>query len=186
MTDDAVASRRVLLGEITTVHGIRGEVVVRSYTANPSDIAAYGALETAQGQPLPMLHVIRTTERGVIVRIAGIADRTAAEGYRGTQLWIARDRLPVAADGEFYHADLIGLRAIAGDGSVVGTIIAVENFGAGDLLEVALAQSKLTEYVPFTNDFVPTIDLAAGTATVVMPTVVEDDDPIEDGPADND
>ena len=178
MTDDSARGRRVLLGEVSGAHGIRGDVIVRSYAADPRDIAAYGALETAEGKVLPKLSVVRVTDRGVIARFAGITDRNAAETFKGTQLWIARDRFPAAADGEYYHADLIGLDAVAPDGAEIGHVIAVENFGAGDLLEIRLKDSKQTEYVPFTNAAVPEVDLAAGTLVVVMPEALEDE---EDG-----
>jgi 16S rRNA processing protein RimM len=167
---------RVLLGEITTVHGVRGDVVIRSHTADPADIASYGELETADGRKMPPIRVIRVTDRGVIAHIAGIDDRTAAEALRGTGLWIARANLPAAAEGEYYHADLVGLAAVAPDGTSVGTVAAVDNFGAGDLLEIRLAGSNITEYVPFTNAFVPTVDIAAGKLTVVMPEGGEDDE----------
>jgi 16S rRNA processing protein RimM len=169
-------SKRILLGEITTVHGIRGEVVVRSYAENPADITAYGTLETAQGKPVPALRVVRVMERGVVCRLDGIADRTAAERFRGTQLWIARDRLPPTDDGAFYHADLIGLTAVDGAGLTVGEVIAVENFGAGDLVEIRLAGGQRTEYVPFTDACVPAVDVAAGRLVVVMPVVTADDE----------
>ena len=178
MTDEPARGRRVLLGEVSGAHGIRGDVIVRSYASDPRDIAAYGALETAEGKVLPTLSVVRVTDRGVIARLAGVTDRNGAETFKGMQLWIARDRLPVAADGEYYHADLIGLDAIAPDGSAIGHVIAVENFGAGDLLEIRLKDSKQTEYVPFTNAAVPEVDLAAGTLVVVMPEALEDE---EDG-----
>lgn len=175
MTDDSARGRRVLLGEVSGAHGIRGHVIVRSYAADPRDIAAYGALETAEGKVLPKLSVVRVTDRGVIARFAGITDRNAAETFKGTQLWIARDRFPAAADGEYYHADLIGLDAVAPDGAEIGHVIAVENFGAGDLLEIRLKDSKQTEYVPFTNAVVPEVDLTAGKLVVVMPEVLEED-----------
>jgi 16S rRNA processing protein RimM len=181
MTDNTTRGRRVLLGEVSGAHGIRGDVIVRSYASEPRDIAAYGALETVDGKVLPKLSVVRVTERGVIARFAGVTDRNVAETFRGTQLWIARDRLPAAADGEFYHADLIGLDAVAQDGTEIGHVIAVENFGAGDLLELRLKDSKQTEYVPFTNATVPEVDLAAGRLVVVMPAVLEDDDDAELG-----
>ena len=182
MTTSTSRDRRVLLGEISTVHGIRGEVIVRSYTANPSDIAAYGVLETAAGKALPKLSVIRVTDRGVIARFEGVGDRTQAETFRGTQLWIGRDRLPSADNGEYYHADLIGLDAFAPDGAAIGHVIAVENFGAGDLLEIRLKDSRQTEYVPFTNEFAPVVDLETGRIVVVMPqaAVVDEDDGDED------
>lgn len=178
-------ARRVLLGAVTGAHGIRGELVVRSYTAEPEDIAAYGALETARGQSLPALTVVRVTPKGVIARMAGVLDRTSAEALQGTELWIARSRLPAAAGGEYYHADLIGLKAVAPDGAEIGQVIAVENFGAGDLLEIRLTGTTATEYIPFTNAFVPDIDLAAGRATVLMPKSVDDDEEADNGSAES-
>ena len=176
MTDDPALSRRVLLGEVGSAHGIRGDVIVRSYAANPEDIATYGVLESADGKVLPKLAVVRVTDRGVIARFAGVSDRNKAEMLKGTQLWIARDRLPAAGDGEYYHADLIGLDAVAPDGMAIGHVIAVENFGAGDLLEIRLKDSKQTEYVPFTNAVVPEVDLTAGRLVVLMPKDLDDDD----------
>ncbi|MEQ1695078.1 MAG: ribosome maturation factor RimM [Hyphomicrobiaceae bacterium] len=176
MTDEPARGRRVLLGEISGAHGIRGDLIVRSYAADPSGIAAYGALETAQGKVLPKLSIVRVTDRGVIARFSGVTDRNAAEALKGTQLWVARDRLPKAADGEYYHADLIGLDAVAPDGTEIGHVIAVENFGAGDLLEIRMKDSKRTEYVPFTNAAVPEVDVAAGRLVVVMPDVLDDED----------
>jgi len=173
MNDDTHPRRRVLLGEVSGAHGIRGDVIVRSYTADPEDIAAYGALETADGKALPKLSVVRVTDRGVVARFAGVADRNASETFKGTQLWIARDRLPAAKPGEYYHFDLVGLDAVAPDGTAIGHVIAVENFGAGDLLEIRLKDSRQTEYVPFTNACVPEVDLAAGRAVVVMPEIAE-------------
>ena len=168
---------RVLLGEITTVHGIRGDVVIRSYTADPVSIAGYGRLETKAGAPVPQVRIVRDTGRGVIAHLTGIDDRTAAEALRGTELWIARELLPAAEAGEYYHADLVGLIAVDPGGTIIGSVIAVENFGAGDLLEIRLAGPDRTEYVPFTNACVPDVDLAAGHVRVVMPVMGDDDPP---------
>jgi 16S rRNA processing protein RimM len=168
-------SARVLLGEITTVHGVRGDVVVRSFTADPADVTAYGPLESADGGSRLTLALVRVTDRGVIARIAGVSDRTAAEAYRGTQLWVARSALPPAQEEEFYHADLVGLTAIGPDGAVIGTVAGVENFGAGDLLDVHLTGLARSEYVPFTKAFVPAIDLAGRRLTLIMPLPGDDD-----------
>ena len=161
--------QRVLLGLISGVHGIRGGLIIRSYTADPGDIASYGAMESAAGKTLPALRIVRVTDKGVIAHMAGVDDRNAAEALKGTELWIARARLPAAAEGEYYHADLIGLKAVSPEGAAIGTVIGVENFGAGDLLEIRLAGGTHTEFVSFTNAFVPEVDLAAGRAVVVMP-----------------
>jgi 16S rRNA processing protein RimM len=166
-------SERVLLGEITGVHGIRGDVIIRSYTADPADIATYGQLETAARKPVPDIQVVRVTDRGVVARLEGVNDRTRAETFKGTQLWIPRERLPPADANEYYHADLIGLEAVTADGTALGKVFAVANFGAGDLLEIRLAGGNQTEYVPFTNAAVPEVDLVARRLVVVRPDIVE-------------
>jgi 16S rRNA processing protein RimM len=165
----AKSQPRVLLGEITGVHGIRGDVVVRSFTAEPEVIAAYGRLSDASGAQEFRLHVVRVTSRGVVARIDGIADRTAAERLKGTKLYIERERLPSTDCSEFYHADLIGLKAVAPDGSDLGEIIGVQNFGAGDLLEFKPASGEPTEFIPFESQWVPDIDLATGRIVIVRP-----------------
>jgi 16S rRNA processing protein RimM len=180
MTKSDKRANRVLLGVISGAHGIRGDVIIRTYTADPSDIAAYGKLETGLGQSIGPLRVIRSTDRGVIARLDGIADRTRAETLKGTELWLAREKLPATTEGEYYHADLIGMAAVSPAGDPIGEIIAVENFGAGDLLEIRLAGTQRTEYVPFTNAAVPSIALETRIATVILPELEDDDDDAEE------
>lgn len=166
--------RRMLLGEITTVHGIRGEVVVRSYTADPAAVAGYGPLETEDGSRSIDLTVHRVTPKGgVIASVRGIADRTAAEKLRGTKLFIARDKMPEPEPGFYYHEDLVGLTVVSADGAIVGRVAAIHNFGAGDIVEVRLDGRKETELFPFTNAVVPNVDIAAGRLTLVPPMSVE-------------
>jgi 16S rRNA processing protein RimM len=159
---------RLLLGRIAGAHGLKGEVLVHAFTAAPEDIAAYGALEDASAERTLAVRVVRIGEKGVIARIEGVEDRTAAEALKGTELWLARERLPPPEAGEFYHADLIGLAAFAPDGTPVGTVVAVQNYGAGDLIEIRLAGSRRTELVPFTDAFVPEVDVAGGRVVVVL------------------
>lgn len=161
-------SKRILLGQIGAAHGIRGEVMIRTFTGAPQDIAAYGPLSNADETRSFRLTVVRVTEKGVVARITGVTDRTQAETLRGTELYVERHLLPAAADGEFYYADLIGMTAADAEGRVVGEVIAVQNFGGGDMLEIRLAASGKTEFVAFTDDFVPAVDVARGIATVVM------------------
>jgi 16S rRNA processing protein RimM len=160
---------RILLGRIADAHGIRGEVLIHSYASAPDNIGAYGPLSDAAGARSFAIESARVTAKGVVARLEGIADRTAAEALKGTELYIDRDRLPDAGEDEFYHADLIGLAAIDPDGNPIGKIVAVQNFGAGDLLEIRVAGSSRTELVPFTEASVPSIDLAARRAVVVLP-----------------
>ena len=159
----------ILLGHISTAQGIRGEVVIKSHTGDPADIGAYGPLFDKSGTKTYDIKVVRVAKKGVIARVKGVADRTAAEALRGTELYIPRERLPEPDDDELYHADLVGLAAVTAAGDTVGEVVAVQNFGAGDLLEIRLAGQARTEYVPFDAHFVPDIDLDAGRVTVVMP-----------------
>ncbi|MEW5964513.1 MAG: ribosome maturation factor RimM [Pseudomonadota bacterium] len=168
--------RRVLLGEITGVHGIKGDVLVRSYTALPEGIADYGPLADETGKRALVLRVRRTTGKGVVAHIDGVDDRTSAEALKGTRLYVDRDRMPEPDTGEFYHADLVGLAAVTPAGDPLGTVVAVVNYGASDLLEIRPPGRKTTDLVPFTTAFVPTVDLAAGRLVVDMPATSEENE----------
>lgn len=172
------AGGRVLLGRITGAHGIKGEVMVHAFTENPENIAGYGPLSDKGGTRTFELSVVRVTEKGVVARVAGVADRTQAEALKGSELWIDRDRLPEAEEGEFYHADLIGLAVVSPDGARIGTVVAVQNYGAGDLLEIRPEGARRSELVAFTRDFVPVVDLDAGRVVInrTEPQAIEDDD----------
>jgi 16S rRNA processing protein RimM len=160
---------RILLGRIAGAHGIRGEVLIKTFTAAPENIGAYGPLSDETGTRTFKLKSARATPKGVVARLQGVDDRNGAEALKGIALYIERDRLPEAAEDEFYHADLVGLTAVDGDGKPVGEIVAVQNYGAGDLLEIRLAGSSKTELVPFTNAAVPQVDVAARRVVVLMP-----------------
>lgn len=174
-SEKSSSDRRILVGEITGAHGIRGDVLVRSYTATPDAIAGYGPLSDASGKKSYSLRVVRVTDKGIVARVAGVEDRNGAEPLRGTKLYIERSKLPATGETEFYHADLIGLRAIAADGSALGKIVAVQNFGAGDLLELKPLEGE-TEFIPFEDRWVPSIDLDAGTLVINRPIVTADDE----------
>jgi 16S rRNA processing protein RimM len=161
----AGAGKRILLGRIAGAHGIRGEVLIKTFTERPEDIGAYGPLDDGSGRTLA-IEAVRVTARGVVARIAGVGDRNGAEALKGAALHVDRDRLPAPEEGEFYHADLIGLAAVDPEGRPVGEVVAVCNHGAGDLLEVRLAESGRTELVAFTDAFVPEVDLAAHRVVV--------------------
>jgi len=167
------STRRILLGHVSSAHGLRGEVLLKTYTGEPAGIAAYGPLESEDGTRRLTLKVMRVTPKGVIARVGGVGDRTAAEALVGMRLFVERSALPPADEGEFYHADLLGMAAVAEDGSILGEVVAVENFGAGDLLEVRLAGTRRTELIPFTDDFVPDVDVGARRVVVRMPELVE-------------
>jgi 16S rRNA processing protein RimM len=165
--------KRVLLGHIRGAHGIRGDVTIQTYTDDPAAIADYGPLSDETGRRTLKITGVRVTAKTVVARIEGVGDRTAAEALRNTALYVSRSALPDADDGDYYHADLIGLSAQLADGSALGTVVAVQNFGAGDLLEVQLAGTTRTEFYPFTDACVPTVDLAGGVVVIVPPPTIE-------------
>jgi 16S rRNA processing protein RimM len=194
---DTLPSPRLCVGRIRAAHGIRGEVVLISYTADPLAIAGYGPLSCANGHTLTVQRV-RLAGKGVIASLKGVTDRTAAEQLCGQDLFILRSALPppaVAPDDEdtYYHTDLIGLAVFRHDtGVAVGTVQAVHDFGAGEILEVAVVSSPdtapeadvsgdgvadggvqvavaserpaavTTALIPFTRAACPVVDLRAG------------------------
>lgn len=174
----------ILLGHVAGAHGIRGEVSIKTYTGAPQDIGAYGPLSDEAGVRKFTIKVVRVTPKGVVIaRIKGVDDRNAAEALQGTALHVARAKLPPADDAEFYHADLIGLTAVDAANQSIGRIVSVQNFGAGDLLELAFDAGGKTEFVPFTRAVVPQVDIPGGRVVVVVPDateVVDDPDrPVE-------
>lgn len=163
-------SERVLLGRITGAHGLKGEVKIAAFTAVPEDVAAYGPLTSADGSLAVEITSVRSAGGGtVIARLRGIADRNEAERLRGTELFVARALLPPAEADEYYHSDLIGLAAISPEGDALGEIVAVQNFGAGDLLELRPLSGGRTELIPFESEHVPKVDLEAGCVTIIIP-----------------
>jgi 16S rRNA processing protein RimM len=158
----------VLLGEIGAAQGLKGEVRLRSYTEEPAAIARYGALEDEAGRTVEILSV-RVTPKALIARIKGITTRNAAEALNRTKLYVPRERLPARETDEWYHADLIGLSAIGQDGATIGTVVAVQNFGAGDLIEIKRTGEAATVLVPFTRDTVPEVDVEGGRLTLNPP-----------------
>lgn len=159
---------RVLLGEIGAAQGLKGEVRLRSYTAEPGAIADYGALEDEQGRAVE-IESLRGTAKALIARIRGVTTREGAEALARTKLYIARALLPERDEEEWYHADLIGLAALDARGTEIGTVVAVQNFGAGDLIEVKPAKGGPTVLVPFTRETVPEVDVEGGRLTLVPP-----------------
>jgi 16S rRNA processing protein RimM len=164
-----MADARICLGQIGAPHGVRGEVRLRSFTANPDAIAGYGPLETEDGHVVK-IESLRRAKDHFVARLAGISDREAAERMTNVKLYVLRERLPPPdhAD-EFYHADLIGLAAVDRGGSNLGIVIAIHNFGAGDLIEIKPASGGVTKILRFDEATVPVVDLAAGRLVVELP-----------------
>jgi 16S rRNA processing protein RimM len=164
-----MADGRICLGQIGAPHGVRGEVRLRSFTANPDAITGYGPLETEDGHVVK-IESLRAAKDHFVVRLAGVSDRDAAERLTNVKLYVPRERLPApeSAD-EFYYADLIGLAVIDGSGNDLGTVLAMHNFGAGDLVEIKPANGGVTKLLPFNEATVPVVDLAAGRIVVEPP-----------------
>jgi len=162
-------SGTLLLGVVIGAQGIQGEVKVKTFTGEPEAVGDYGPLQDAGATRRFQLKVLRLSKGDVVIaRIKGVEDRNAAEALKGTELYVLRSALPQASEGEFYFADLVGLTAMM-SGRVLGSITAVHNYGAGDMLEVKTAKDGSggrSAMVPFTDDAVPVVDLAAGTVTV--------------------
>src|SRR5262249_12906564 len=157
---------RVLVARIGAAHGLRGEVRLWSFTEDPMAVKDF-ALESEDGQAFT-IEALRPARNFCVARLAGVADRTAAEALRNCKLYVARERLPQPEANEFYHADLIGLAAVATDGSALGTVLAIHNFGAGDVIQIKPERGP-TLLVPFTDSVVPPSDLAARRLVVNPP-----------------
>ncbi len=166
-------SGRVCVAQFGAAHGVRGELRLRSFTENPADVTAYGPLETEDGRQRFEIEALRPGNDHFVVRIKGVADRNAAERLTNLKLFVSRDRLPEPEEGEFYHADLIGLEAFGEDGTPLGTVTGVHNFGAGDMIEIAPVGGGDTLLVPFSDAAVPAIDLTARRMVVIPPVLTE-------------
>jgi 16S rRNA processing protein RimM len=173
----------IVVARIGAAHGLKGEVRVKAFTGSPEDISAYGPLSTADGRTFVVETLRPAAGKSadmLVVRLKGVADRNAAEALNGVELFIPRERLPAPEADEFYHADLIGLGAVTSGGEQLGTVVRVENYGAGDLLEVAPRRGK-TLLVPFTRAIVPEVDLAARRIVIDPPPGLLDDAEDEEG-----
>jgi 16S rRNA processing protein RimM len=158
----------VLLGVITAAHGIKGEVKLKSFTADPKAVAAYGPLVSKAGETIE-IERLRPEKDGFIAVLRGVRDRNRAEALRGTELHIPRDRLPAVKDDEIYVHDLVGLETILKDGTALGHMIGTQNFGAGELLEIRRAGSSETVFVPMTGNYIANIDTAGRRITLDLP-----------------
>ena len=159
---------RVCVGIITGAHGVRGAVRIKSFTAEPKDVARYGPVEDESGERQLRLRLVGAAKGVVIAKLADVADRDQAEALRGLRLYLPRSALPPAGDEEYYHADLIGLAAALADGTPLGRVRAVHDFGAGDTLEIDRAAGPPL-MVPFTRAVVPVVDIEAGRLVVDPP-----------------
>ena len=165
---------RICVAQIGAAHGIRGEVRLRSFTQDPLAVASYGTLESEDGAQRFEIEALRPAKDHLVARLVGVNDRNAAERLTNLKLYVPRDRLPPTEDADtFYHADLVGLTAVTPEGTVLGKVTAMHNFGAGDLVEITATEGGGTMQVPFSSAAVPTIDIAGGRIVVVPPTESE-------------
>jgi len=164
----------VEVGVVGAPVGVRGAMRIMPFTANPEDIVSYGPVHAGPGGPALALTLARVEAKGVVARARGIQDRDAAARLRGTRLYVPRAALPPTEPETYYHHDLIGLDAETPDGRVVGTVVAVVNHGAGDVLEIAVA-GRASHAVAFTRAFVPVVDLAA-RRVVIDPAALDEGD----------
>jgi 16S rRNA processing protein RimM len=162
------------MGRIGAAHGVRGEVRITSYTEDPLAVAGYGPLSSNRPDLSIEIVAARVSGNVVIARLKDVADRMAAEKLNGVELYAGRDALPAVEDADdFYHADLVGLEARLSDGTVLGAVSAVPNFGAGDLIEVRDPRSGDTFLYPFSRAVVPQVHVKDGYLVIAPPVEVE-------------
>ncbi|NJC40669.1 16S rRNA processing protein RimM [Brevundimonas alba] len=170
-------SKLILVGQIAGGFGVKGEVRVTAYTAEPMALMSYGPLLRADGSVGLTLTSARPDKNGVVGRAKEIATKEQADALRGLKLHILRERLPEPEEDEFYLTDLVGLEARDPEGIVLGTIKSVQNFGADDMLEIAPAAGGQTWYLPFTKDAAPELHIADGWLLAVRPVEVGEREP---------
>ena len=164
-------ARDVLLGVVIGAQGLKGEVKVKAFTQSPEKLAAYGPLHTKDGKSF-RANFVRKTKDGAVIALEGVNDRNAAEALKGAELYVPRSALPKEDADEFYHADLIGLRAEDTEGRAMGTVRALHNFGAGDVIELVRDDGDEV-FLPFTREVAQEIDIESGRIVIAAPEEVE-------------
>lgn len=157
-----MSTDRICVGAIAGAFGVKGEVRLKSYCADPEAIEDYAPLYSEDGTRQFSVQITRPVKNGFAAFLSGITSKEEADAMKGTQLYADHDKLPELPDDEYYHADLIGLEVLDTGGQKLGTVRSVQNYGATDLLEIFAPGQKTTVLLPFTNEAVPTVDLASG------------------------
>jgi 16S rRNA processing protein RimM len=166
--------RLILVGRVSGAFGVRGELKINAFTTAPEALGDYGPLLNADGQPVLNLTAVRASKSVAIARAREVDSREQAEALRGLQLYITRSSLPPPDDDdEFYLADLVSLEARDPTGEPIGMVKSAQDFGAGDLLEIAPADGGPTWWLPFTLEAVPSVNIAEGWLTAVRPVETE-------------
>lgn len=162
----------ICVGIITSAHGIKGAVKIKSFTEDPADIANYSPLLSADGNTKYDIKILSENSEMLIAEVKDVKTRNDAEILGGTELFIYRDMLPEVSEDEFYYEDLIGMQARSDhNNKVVGIITAVYNHGAGDIIEIKLNNSGKTELLIFSKENVPEVNIKEGYITINFPEV---------------
>jgi len=169
-------SAPICVARIGAAHGVRGAVRLWTFTEDPLAVKRYGPLTTKDGTRQFEVATAREANGHLVATLKGVATREEAERLNGVELYIAREKLPDTDEDEYYHADLIGLVAVNAVNEPLGRVIAIHNFGAGDIIEIAPPHGA-TMLLPFTNAVVPTVDLGGGRVVIVLPDEIDGDDP---------
>jgi 16S rRNA processing protein RimM len=164
----------ICVARIGAAHGVRGEVKLWTFTQDPLAVKAYGPLRTKDGARQFEVTHARQAKDHLVATFKGVTTRDEAERLNGIELYVAREKLPATDEDEFYHADLIGLTAVTAADAPLGRVVAIHNFGAGDIIEIAPPQGA-TMLLPFTNAVVPAVDVAGGRLVIELPGEVEGD-----------
>jgi len=171
---------QICIARIGAAHGVRGAVRLWTFTEDPLAVKRYGPLATRDGTRQFEVTHAREAKGHLVATLKGVTTREDAERLNGVELYIAREKLPVAGEDEYYHADLIGLAAVTSADQPLGRVIAIHNFGAGDIIEIAPPQGA-TMLLPFTNAVVPTVDLAAGRVVIELPDEIDGENQAAEG-----
>jgi|SRR5579864_168503 len=167
---------KICVARIGAAHGVRGEVRLWTFTEDPFAVKRYGALSDKDGARQFEVTRAREAKGHLVATLKGVTTRDEAERLNGTELYIAREKLPETEAGEYYHVDLIGLAAVTLADEPIGRVVAIHNFGAGDIIEIA-PPSGPSMLLPFTNAVVPVVDIAIGRVLIDLPGEIEGDDP---------
>lgn len=168
-------SALVCVARIGAAHGVRGAVKLWTFTEDPFAVRHYGPLLSKDGKRQFEVAQAREAKDHLVATFKGVTTRDEAERLNGIELFVAREKLPATDEDEYYHTDLIGLDAVSTDGEVLGRVLAIHNFGAGDIIEIAPLKGP-TMLLPFSNAVVPEVDLAGGRVVIALPQEVEGDD----------
>ena len=166
----------ICVARIGAAHGVRGAVKLWTFTEDPFAVKEYGPLTTKDGARQFEVTHVREAKDHLVATLKGVTTRDEAERLNGLELYVAREKLPATDENEYYHADLIGLAAVTTANAPLGRVVAIHNFGAGDIVEIAPPQGA-TMLLPFTNAVVPSVDLAAGRVVIELPEEIDGDDP---------